>query len=31
VSKLDPKRIAVLLVRRGDASQFVPIRPLNGQ
>jgi serine protease Do len=31
VSKLDPKRITVLLVRRGDASQFVPIRPVNGQ
>jgi serine protease Do len=31
VTKLDPKRIAVLLVRRGDASQFVPIKPLNGQ
>jgi serine protease Do len=30
VSKLDPKRMAVVLVRRGDASQFVPIRP-NGQ
>lgn len=30
VSKLDPKKAAVALVRRGDASQFVPIRP-NGQ
>lgn len=30
VSKLDPKKMAVVLVRRGDASQFVPIRP-NGQ
>lgn len=30
VSKLEPKRAAVLLVRRGDASQFVPIKP-NGQ
>ncbi|MDP9108910.1 MAG: DegQ family serine endoprotease [Pseudomonadota bacterium] len=30
VGKLDPKRMAVVLVRRGDASQFVPIRP-NGQ
>ncbi|HJV87034.1 MAG TPA: DegQ family serine endoprotease [Noviherbaspirillum sp.] len=30
VSKLDHKKMAVLLVRRGDASQFVPIRP-NGQ
>jgi serine protease Do len=27
VSKLDPRRMAVVLVRRGDASQFVPIRP----
>lgn len=31
VSKLDPKKMAVVLVRRGDASQFVPIRPNNGQ
>ena len=30
VAKLEPKKPAVLLVRRGDASQFVPIRP-NGQ
>jgi serine protease Do len=30
VAKLDPKKMAVVLVRRGDASQFVPIRP-NGQ
>lgn len=30
VSKLEPKKTAVVLVRRGDASQFVPIRP-NGQ
>ncbi|HZW12758.1 MAG TPA: DegQ family serine endoprotease [Noviherbaspirillum sp.] len=30
VAKLEPKRMAVVLVRRGDASQFVPIRP-NGQ
>jgi serine protease Do len=30
VSKLEPKKPAVLLVRRGEASQFVPIRP-NGQ
>lgn len=30
VSKLDPKRSAVLLVRRGDSSQFVPLKP-NGQ
>ncbi len=29
VSKLDPKKTAVLLVRRGDASQFVPLRPNN--
>jgi serine protease Do len=27
VSKLEPKKLAVLLVRRGEASQFVPIRP----
>jgi serine protease Do len=27
VSKLDTKKVAVLLVRRGDSSQFVPIRP----
>ncbi len=27
VGKLDPKKMAVVLVRRGDASQFVPIRP----
>lgn len=27
VSKLESKKIAVVLVRRGDASQFVPIRP----
>lgn len=27
VAKLDPRRPAVVLVRRGDASQFVPIRP----
>ncbi|MEN3296154.1 MAG: serine protease Do [Burkholderiales bacterium] len=31
VAKLDPKRMAVVLVRRGDASQFVPLRPNNGQ
>jgi serine protease Do len=31
LTKLDPKRMAVVLVRRGDASQFVPIRPNNGQ
>ncbi|MFC7516576.1 DegQ family serine endoprotease [Herbaspirillum sp. GCM10030257] len=30
VTKLEPKKTAVVLVRRGDASQFVPIRP-NGQ
>jgi serine protease Do len=28
VAKLDPKKMAVLLVRRGDSSQFVPIRPI---
>jgi serine protease Do len=27
VAKLEAKKMAVLLVRRGDASQFVPIRP----
>jgi serine protease Do len=27
VAKLEPKKIAVLLVRRGDSSQFVPVRP----
>lgn len=27
VAKLDSKKMAVALVRRGDASQFVPIRP----
>ncbi len=27
VGKLDPKRNALLLVRRGDSSQFVPVRP----
>jgi serine protease Do len=31
ITKLEPKRMAVVLVRRGDASQFVPIRPANGQ
>jgi serine protease Do len=30
VVKLEPKKMAVVLVRRGDASQFVPIKP-NGQ
>lgn len=29
VAKLDPKRTAVILVRRGDSSQFVPIRPID--
>jgi serine protease Do len=28
VSKLDPKKNALLLVRRGESSQFVPIRPV---
>ncbi|HEY4541884.1 MAG TPA: DegQ family serine endoprotease, partial [Noviherbaspirillum sp.] len=28
VAKLEPRKMAVVLVRRGDASQFVPIRPL---
>ena len=27
VSKLDPKKQAVLLVRRGDAARYVPIKP----
>lgn len=27
VAKLDMKKMAVLLVRRGDSSQFVPLRP----
>lgn len=27
VAKLDSKKMAVLLVRRGDSSQFVPLRP----
>jgi serine protease Do len=30
IVKLEPKKMAVVLVRRGEASQFVPIRP-NGQ
>jgi serine protease Do len=30
VSKLEAKKMAVLLVRRGESSQFVPVRP-NGQ
>ncbi|MES2537273.1 MAG: DegQ family serine endoprotease [Pseudomonadota bacterium] len=27
VSRLEPKKTAVLLVRRGDSSQFVPVKP----
>ena len=27
VAKLDPKKNALLLVRRGDSSQYVPVRP----
>lgn len=27
VGKLEPKKLAVLLVRRGDSTQFVPLRP----
>ncbi|WP_437177295.1 DegQ family serine endoprotease [Collimonas arenae] len=27
VAKLEPKKMAVLLVRRGESSQFVPLRP----
>lgn len=30
VAKLEAKKLAVVLVRRGDSSQFVPVRP-NGQ
>jgi serine protease Do len=30
VSKLEPKKTVLLLVRRGEASQFVTIKP-NGQ
>ncbi|MBP0596856.1 DegQ family serine endoprotease [Herbaspirillum sp. LeCh32-8] len=30
VAKLDPKKRAAVLVRRGDSSQFVPLRPGNG-
>jgi serine protease Do len=29
VAKLEPKKMAVLLVRRGEVSQFVPLRPAN--
>lgn len=29
VAKLEPKKMAVLLVRRGESSQFVPLRPGN--
>lgn len=29
VAKLEPKKMAVLLVRRGESSQFVPLRPSN--
>jgi serine protease Do len=31
VSKLEPKRSVGLLVRRGESSQFVPVKPGNGQ
>jgi serine protease Do len=30
VAKLEPKKTVLLLVRRGDASQFVTVKP-NGQ
>lgn len=30
VAKLDPKKRAAVLVRRGDSSQFVPLRPNGG-
>jgi len=26
VAKLDPKKVAVVLVRRGDSSQFIPLK-----
>jgi len=29
VAKLDPKKTAVVLVRRGDSSQFIPLKPSN--
>ena len=28
VAKLDAKKIAVVLVRRGEASQFIPLKPV---
>lgn len=31
VSKLEPKRSVGLLVRRGESSQFVPVKPGNGE
>jgi serine protease Do len=31
VGKLEPKRSVGLLVRRGESSQFVPVKPGNGQ
>lgn len=31
VNKLEPKRSVGLLVRRGESSQFVPVKPGNGQ
>lgn len=30
VAKLDPKKRAAVLVRRGDSSQFIPLRPNSG-
>jgi len=27
VAKLDPKKASVLLVRRGDVTQFISLRP----
>jgi len=27
IAKLDPKKVAVVLVRRGDTAQFVPLKP----
>ncbi|TWC64061.1 DegQ family serine endoprotease [Herbaspirillum sp. SJZ099] len=30
VAKLDPKKRAAVLIRRGDSSQFVPLRPSGG-
>lgn len=29
IAKLDPKKVVVVLVRRGDSSQFIPLKPSN--